>query len=194
MAAKLLVWSQTKFSHWCCVKSSSAYNLRCPTRVISWSLSFCCFCWAILSCWLWFASHQICWWLRHLFPFVPKVENFHVEEVHRRLLHWMFDTSLTVILRKCKSLVISSSLNCYPVFLQDVQIVDKLKLLGVTLDNKLSWKEHTNSVISSTSKLLFLFRLFRRYFNQSDLISVYFTHFFAHFFVHFLYIVNISSL
>ncbi|MEL7309251.1 MAG: reverse transcriptase family protein, partial [Pseudomonadota bacterium] len=107
-------------------------------------------------------------------PLFKNSANLHIEEAHNRLLHWVSDTSLTVNLRKCKSLAIFSSSYCNPISVVDVQSVDTVKLLGVSFNNKLSWKEHVNSVISSTSKSLFLFRLLRKYFTKSELISVYF--------------------
>ncbi|MEL7308336.1 MAG: reverse transcriptase family protein [Pseudomonadota bacterium] len=107
-------------------------------------------------------------------PLLKNSTNHHVVEAHDRLLSWVSDTSLTVNLKKCKSLVISSSLNCNPVFLHNVLPVEKIKLLGVIFNDKLSWKDHIDSVVASTSKSLFLFRLFRKYFKKSDLFRLYF--------------------
>ena len=107
-------------------------------------------------------------------PLFKNSQNLHVQESHNRLIQWTSATSLTVNIDKCKSLVISSALNCIPINVDGVGFIDKLKILGVYFNNKLSWKDHINSVVSSASKSLFLFRLLRKYFTKQELISVYF--------------------
>ena len=73
-------------------------------------------------------------------------------------MNWASEKSLSVNLKKCKALVIPSSSDCDPVLVHGVEPVKKIKLLGVTFDSKLSWKEHVNSIVSSTSTVnLFFF-------------------------------------
>ncbi len=99
-----------------------------------------------------------------IFPLYKTSDNNHVLDEHRHLLKWSAEIDLKMNISKCKALVVrkpnvhhSMSLP----FLPDVQLVDKLMILGLVFNSKFTWSHHIDYIVKKCSRLLFAFRTIR---------------------------------
>jgi len=99
--------------------------------------------------------------------------NTHVLDFHDSFLRWTRAKGLVVNLSKCKSICVSFGRNCSPVPLSDVLIVKDLRILGVTLNENLSWNTHVDNIVKSASRRLYLLRLLKNVVSRKTLITVY---------------------
>ena len=112
LASKLSVWSQTVSTHRYCVQPSPTHYFRCSPRLIIWPLPFAA------SVGEFALDNDVSHLIKYADDFIicsslfKNSHNLHVQEAHNQLMQWTSDTSLTANLKKCKCLVISSSLTC----------------------------------------------------------------------------------
>ena len=106
-------------------------------------------------------------------PLYKKCKNEHVLSAHRALLLWSETNMLPLNLKKCKILSIPRSNDFMPFILEDVPFVEELKLLGVTFDAKNNWSLHTDRVVRSASRHLFLVRYLKPVLNTDVLMNVF---------------------
>ena len=100
--------------------------------------------------------------------------NAHISLLHDSFVNWSLTHGLKVNVSKCKSLCITRSKNCLPVILPNVVSVKKLKILGVTFNDKLQWSLHCDSVVKNASRRLYVLRVLRNVISRDELISVYY--------------------
>jgi len=74
---------------------------------------------------------------------------------------------------KCKDMVILRSPSYSLTSYEDISRVDCLRILGVTLTNKLSWKPHLSNLLKRASQRLYIIRCLRNILPKEDLICVY---------------------
>ena len=97
----------------------------------------------------------------------------HVLSAHHALLSWSERNGLPLNVNKCKVLAIPRVNDFIPVNLPAVTFVDELKLLGVTFDAKCNWSKHTDKIVRSASRNLFIVRNLRDVFDTPTLINVF---------------------
>ena len=66
------------------------------------------------------------------------------------------------------------SKDCISIHLQEVEVVDKLKILGVTFNRYVSWCDLVSAIAKSASRRLFPLRLLRPHVDDSCLKKIYY--------------------
>ena len=100
-------------------------------------------------------------------------DNSSVVTEHQNMLDWSTRHGLKINVKKCKSLLIRKSPDLMPVTLNNVENVSELKLLGVTLNDKLSWNSHISCVMKTASKKMYALRILRPLLSKFELKKVY---------------------
>ncbi|MEL7309031.1 MAG: hypothetical protein AAGK05_14975, partial [Pseudomonadota bacterium] len=111
-----------------------------------------------------------------IFPLFKKSDNDHVSMEHNHLLTWSSMNDLQMNANKCKALTIRKSnvnLSVAIPILPDVQLVDKVSILGVIFNNALTWNSHIDHIVKKCSRLLFAFRMIRGCLSSSKLKLLY---------------------
>ena len=107
------------------------------------------------------------------FPIYKNVCNSHVTVQHTRLMNWSEKFCLPLNMLKCKSLLVTYSPSCTYVNLLNVNRVDSLRLLGISLDSKFSFNAHINTVVSNASRKMFALRFIRPHVNKIEMKLLY---------------------
>ena len=64
--------------------------------------------------------------------------------------------------------------NEVPNILIDGKVVERVKLLGITLSNDLTWKRHVDNIVKKAGKKIYMiYQLKRAGVNQADLVTIY---------------------
>ena len=102
-------------------------------------------------------------------------ENSHpmVLDEHENVIHWSESNNLVLNQSKSKSLFIKKSQRSSPVILDGVESVDEVRILGVILDSKLSWRSHVNMIVKLACQRLYGLRILKPLISSKDLRSVY---------------------
>ena len=94
-----------------------------------------------------------------------------------KLLHWIRANKLSLNLQKTKCMIFSNSLDRLPMNItldgSVIEVVSTMKFLGLTIDNKLSWKPHIDSVCRSISQNLGIINKVKYYFPKPTLLMLY---------------------
>ena len=93
---------------------------------------------------------------------------------------WLSANKLTINVDKTKYMIFSTPKQKCPTLQQNLELnginierVNQTRFLGVMIDDKLSWKQHTNMVLSKTRSSLSAITKIANYLNTSCLISLY---------------------
>ncbi|MEM9400806.1 MAG: reverse transcriptase family protein [Verrucomicrobiota bacterium] len=106
-------------------------------------------------------------------PLFKSSDNSHVVREHSHFLQWSSQNGFSVNFNKCKSLFVSKSKEQAAIPLGTVTHVQSLKLLGVTLNESLTWNDHIRSVISIASKRMYALRILKPVLPRHSLKMVY---------------------
>ena len=107
-------------------------------------------------------------------PIYHKQTSSLVSEAHDAVVDWSHRYKLPLNVEKCRTMLISSSKECHITHLPNVEAVERLRILGVTFDQRVSWSSHVESVAKSASKRLFLLRLLKPHVSDANLKVIYF--------------------
>lgn len=107
-------------------------------------------------------------------PIYKNSENLHVSKIHDTIRQWSSSFELPLNKEKCKCLCIprSSAFKC--IALEDVTIVEKMTLLGVTFNAKCTWSDHVQSMVKRASRRLFPLRMLKPYLDMTQMKIAYF--------------------
>ena len=110
------------------------------------------------------------------FPLYKNSDNAYINSEHAAVNEWANSNKLNLNPEKSKSMVITHSkyINVNSVSLNDVQDVEHMKLLGVTLSSNCTWNKHCQNIVSTASRKLHILRVLKKYTNRSELIKIYF--------------------
>ncbi len=75
-------------------------------------------------------------------PLFKSTDNSHLMRIHNSVRSWASRFGLPLNKKKCKCLVIPRSKSFSPVPLFEVEFVEKITILGVTLTEKCTWTQH----------------------------------------------------
>ena len=80
----------------------------------------------------------------------PATLEFYINSDLARLSQWFDDNYLTINATKTQAMIVGKATYNYELVLKstNIQIGDELKLLGVTIDNKLTFSQHIKLVFS----------------------------------------------
>ena len=102
--------------------------------------------------------------------------NILVSELEN-LLSWIRTNKLSLSLQKNKCMIFSNSLDRLPMNITldgtVLEIVSSTKFLGLTIDNKLSWKPHIDSVCHTISQNIGVINKVKYYFPTSTFLMLY---------------------
>lgn len=102
---------------------------------------------------------------------------------------WCLQNAMALNVEKTKYIIIDSKKMEYVNNFQDFRVifegkqierVEEFKFLGLTIDNKLSWINHIDSIKKKILPTLFAIYRIRRYVNKKVLWSIYHAHFLSH--------------
>ena len=106
-------------------------------------------------------------------------EDTNLQCATEQVIQWCKDNRMSLNTEKTKTMVISFSKltpKFQPITIDNTQIEDinTFKLLGVKINNKLSWEEHVNYICKKAAqRLYFLVLLKRAGIKEKDIVSVY---------------------
>ena len=112
-----------------------------------------------------------------LFPLYKNSTNEHVLRCHKKFLQWVNDNKLRLNLSKCKTMNFipyNSQGAAGGTTLPGVQLVNELKILGVFIDDTLSWKTHIEYIVKNSSRRLYAVRKLQSLLTTADLKNVYY--------------------
>ena len=96
----------------------------------------------------------------------------------QKVYHWLESNKLFTNFSKSNFLIFTKQRlkHNFNIMLGPVQIYqkDSTNYLGVTLDDKLTWKPHIEKLISKLSRACYLFYKVKQYVNESTLKMLYF--------------------
>lgn len=107
-------------------------------------------------------------------PIYKSTDNAHLMKIHNTIRSWASTFGLPLNKKKCKCLPIPRSKTFSCVSLSDVEFVEKITILGVTLNEKCTWTHHFDSIVKKASRRLFPLRLLKPHLNSAQLKTVYF--------------------
>lgn len=107
-------------------------------------------------------------------PLFKSTDNSHLMRIHNSVRSWASRFGLPLNKKKCKCLVIPRSKSFSPVPLFEVEFVEKITILGVTLTEKCTWTQHIQNIAKKASRRLFPIRLLRPILSDAQLKTVYF--------------------
>ena len=95
--------------------------------------------------------------------------SFHVDDILRQLRF----KKMLVSCNKSKQMVISRSHNARIILHPDFAFVDSISILGVILNNNLSWDAHFDNVCLSASRRLYALKRLRHVLTRKQLLQVF---------------------
>ena len=95
-------------------------------------------------------------------PLFKESPNDHVTNEHLNILKWSSDNGFDINLEKCKSICFHKSKSGRAVQLPGVSAVNRIKFLGVTINDKLNWKCHIEEICSLASKRVYGLRVLKK--------------------------------
>ena len=94
-----------------------------------------------------------------------------------KLLHWIRANKLSLNLDKTKCMIFSNAIDRLPMNIvldgKVLEVVSTMKFLGLTIDNKLSWKPHIDNVCRTISQNIGLINKVKYYFPKPTLLMLY---------------------
>ena len=108
-----------------------------------------------------------------IFPLYKNCVNDYILQEHEHLLAWSMDNNLILNAAKSKMIIIITKENTAPVHINDVQVVDCMKILGVYFNNRLSWDDHISYIIKSCNRKMYSLRVLRSVLSEDELHKVY---------------------
>ena len=106
-------------------------------------------------------------------PLYKSSDNNHVVREHDHFLRWSSQSGFSVNLKKCKSLFFRKSKVQSAIHLDKVTPVQSLKLLGMILNDSLTWNDHICNVTSIASKRMYALRILKPILPKHSLKMVY---------------------
>ena len=107
-------------------------------------------------------------------PILRNSSSHQVLDEHLNVLDWSLHHGLTINVSKSKSLLFKKCHDCTPQILHGVENVDEVRILGVHLNNRLSWDSHVEKVLSNACKRLYCLRILKPLLPIDDLRAIYF--------------------
>ena len=99
--------------------------------------------------------------------------NCYINEEIENVENWC--TSNKLRLNKEKSRIILCLKNNKRLQIDhSIPVTEKAKILGVTINNKLSWNDHIKDVVSKCNRRLYIIRKAKRYTRKQDLLTLYY--------------------
>lgn len=98
--------------------------------------------------------------------------NTHIVELNNAFLKWTKENGLIINNKKCKALILCLEGRCPPVILPHLSYVQELRMLDVTLNDKLNWNRHIDSIVKRVSQRLYVLRQLKEVVPRSELLSV----------------------
>lgn len=125
-------------------------------------------------------SHKDCHMVKYAdditlsIPIFKHGSNLHVSSIHEEILKWSTDFGLPLNFKKCKCLTIPKTTNCQEITLPHIERVEKLTILGVTLNSRCTWTDHINKVSRNAARRLYPLRILKPHMSPANLKTVYF--------------------
>ena len=98
-----------------------------------------------------------------------------VLEEHKNVVRWSHQNRLTLNESKSKSLFFPKATGSHPQLLEDVEHVKELKILGVKLNDQLTWDSHIDMMIKISSQRIYALRILKPMLTKNDLRKIYFS-------------------
>lgn len=94
-----------------------------------------------------------------------------------RLKQWASENNMSINLEKCQQMFVTyhKNFDVAPHLLDDVQLCDCIRILGVSFDRKLTWETHTNLMCKKASSKIFILYQLKPFLNKSQLCQVYYS-------------------
>ena len=94
-----------------------------------------------------------------------------------KVTQWIRANKLSLNLLKTKYMLFSNSIDALPVNIvfddTPLEVVSFIKFLGVTVDNKLSWKYHIDNTCKTISRNIGIINKLKYHFSPSSLLMLY---------------------
>jgi hypothetical protein len=107
-------------------------------------------------------------------PILRHAGAHQVHDEHVNVIDWSLQHGLTINVSKSKSLLFKKSHDCTPIILDGVENVRKVRILGVMINDRLSWDSHVDNVLSNAQKRLYCLRILKPLLPADDLRTIYF--------------------
>ena len=105
-------------------------------------------------------------------PLFRNSPNDHViEELDRNMLEWSSKNGYRVNLDKCKSITFRKTRNIDSIHLDGVSSIKRLRFLGITINEKLSWKSHVEEVCRLASQRIYGLRVLKKLYVSNENLS-----------------------
>ena len=96
------------------------------------------------------------------------------------VVSWTTRNKMKLKVSKCKELIVQFSkdkLSFAPLFIEGtpVEVVDSVKILGLTIQNDIKWHKHIHNIITKAGKRLYMLRLLKRAKAHQNTMKIVFT-------------------
>jgi len=107
-------------------------------------------------------------------PLFNDTVNSQVSEEHANVLEWAHMNGFVVNAKKCQSLFIRKSRDASDIELADAPTTDKIKFLGIFLNNKLTFCSHIQHVCHLSARRFYALRILKPLMETESLTVVYY--------------------
>ena len=90
------------------------------------------------------------------------------------MVNWSNSHGLVLNVSKCKTMHFKKSHSTGPVDIDDVSLVDEMRILGVVIDNRLKWNSHIDYLVSTGSRRMYALRVLKPLLSPEDLLRIYY--------------------
>ena len=113
----------------------------------------------------------------------PATLEFYINSDLARLSHWLEDNYLTINATKTQAMIVGKSNYNYELTLKSNNILtlDELKLLGVTIDNNLTFSSHIKLVLSKIHAKIAALRRIRNFIDSDTAVKLHKSYILPHF-------------
>ena len=113
----------------------------------------------------------------------PATLEFYINSDLARLSHWLEDNYLSINATKTQAMIVGKSNYNYELTLKSNNIltIDELKLLGVTIDNNLTFSSHIKLVLSKIHAKIAALRRIRNFIDSDTAVKLYKSYILPHF-------------
>lgn len=113
----------------------------------------------------------------------PATLEFYINSDLMRLAQWLEDNYLTINATKTQAMIVGKSNYNYEltVMSNNILAIDEIKLLGVTIDNKLTFSSHIKLVLSKIHAKMAALRRIRNFIDSNTALKLYKSYILPHF-------------